>query len=177
MSRSRFLLSISFLVGCDDETCGTLGAPESGLLASSADVMLEYGEFNAGANNDCPSDPSVTSLTVTGKLAGGASGFITLCIPRPDQSNSAGRTLGLDQTPTDIRLVDVVGTANGCTYMLDRTRVPTGTGQTEGACGTDPAGFALVLDGAIGLTRKCGTDPMDTIGVMLTGRVAVHPAQ
>jgi hypothetical protein len=181
MSPSRFLLisSLVALAGCDDDarTCGPGAAPPGGMHASSADVTLEYEGFSASPNNDCPdhSDPNApTSLTITAKLAGGMTGFLTVCIPHPEDANQKDRSLGADQSDADFLIVDVVGAANGCTFKLDGSRVPTGTGQTSGLCanGTDPAGFALTLDGAIGLKRTCGAT-IDTIGVTLAGTVSV----
>ncbi len=177
------LVALTACEGCnDDETCGVMGAPTSGLLASSVDVTLNYGEFTAGANNDCPAnDPDepegLISLSIFGRQVGGE-GLITLCIPRPDLLGEPDRSLGSDITGVDIRLVDVVGNVDSCTYELDPTRIPTGTGTGEGVCkaATDPAGFALILDGAISLKRTCGAT-IDTIGVTLAGRVAVEAIQ
>jgi hypothetical protein len=52
----------------------------------------------------------------------------------------------------------------------------TGKATTSGMCGingADPAGFSLTLDGAVGLVRTCPTRPVQTVQVLLTGRVAV----
>jgi hypothetical protein len=74
----------------------------------------------------------------------------------------------------DIRIVDLSGTSNNCTYSVDNTRPPSGTGGAAGICsnGTDKAGFAIDLDGALSLARKCGTT-MDTVAVKLFGKIAV----
>jgi hypothetical protein len=167
----------SGLAGCsDDSSCGPMGAPTSGLTASSADVTLVYGDLTFLAGNDCPDltvFPDIISLSLEGKQTDG-DGLITLCIPRPDLLMEGQRTLGTSQSMADIRIFDLTGSADGCTFAFDSTRVPTGSGSGSGVCdnGNDPDGFALNLDGAISLIRDCnGTK--DTVGVTLVGRVAV----
>lgn len=154
-----------------------MGAPSSGLTASSADVTLVYGNLTFLAGNDCPDPdvfPDIISLSLEGTETSGGEGRITLCIPRPDRLMDGLRTLGDFDSSADIQIIDLNGEADGCTFTFDDTRIPTGGGTAAGVCdnGNDPAGFALALDGAIGLRRDCnGT--VDTIGVTLTGRVAV----
>ncbi|MDX2087830.1 MAG: hypothetical protein SFX73_08270 [Kofleriaceae bacterium] len=168
------------LAGCsdDDGTCGTGGAPSSGLTASSADVTLVYGDLTFLAGNDCPDltvFPDIISLSLEGRQTNGGDGLITLCIPRPDLLMDGVRTLGDFMSNADIQIIDLNGEdASGCTYAFDSTRIPTGGGTGAGVCdnGNAPAGFALSLDGAISLRRTCnGTT--DTVGVTLVGRVAV----
>jgi hypothetical protein len=176
MWRLLFLSSISGLVatGCSDD-CGFGDAPEFGLVASSADVTLTYGNFTSGANNDCP-DPmapeGVVSLTLEGTQQGSTS-IITLCIPRPDLVAVMDQSIG-----SGIRIIDVNGEANGCTFMYDSSRIATGTVHVRGMCdnGTNDAGYALGLTGNMSLRRNCG-GTLDSVAVELSGNVAVKQKQ
>lgn len=179
--RSLFLCSTSaaLLGGCSDDSCGPGDAPKVGLVAGSVDVTLTFGNMTSRAGNDCP-DPSapagVVAVSIEGMQSDGT-GLITLCVPRPDLLMDGNRTLGTTISSADIRIIDLHGSAGNCTYALDSTRPPTGTGVGTGVCnnGVDKAGFALELDGAISLRRTCGST-IDTVAVQLTGRVAV-PAE
>jgi hypothetical protein len=173
MQRLLFLsiTSAALVTGCGDDECGPAGAPQYGLLASSADVTLTYGNLTAGANNDCP-DPmapaGVISMTIMGSQMGGG-GILTFCVPRPDLL-SGGRQLG-----SEFRIIDLSGDdANGCMYSLESTRLPTGGAQAMGICdnGKNSAGFALSIDGNISFRRTCPAST-DTISVTLNGIVAV----
>ncbi len=186
MSRSHCLLATSLglvaclaasLAGCgDDGNCGSAGSSEFGLVVSSDQVSLAYGDLVAGANNDCPAAdaPSgVVSLTVTGAemTTTTTAGLITLCIPRPDQLGSDG-ALG-----SAVKIIDLTAMDATCSYTYDATHLPTGTVHGLGVCGNgiDPAGFGLVFDGYIGLRRTCaGTT--DSVSVGITGNVAVKPS-
>jgi len=181
ISRSLFLSSISLLAfaGCSDDSCGPGDAPTVGLVAGSVDVTLTFGNMTSRAGNDCPdaSAPTgVVSVSIEGTQSDGT-GIITLCVPRPDLLMEGNRTLGFTISSADIRIIDLHGSANNCTYALDTTRPPTGTGGGSGVCknGVDKAGFAIELDGAVSLRRTCGAT-VDTIAVKLTGSVAV-PAE
>jgi hypothetical protein len=178
MSRLLCLLAISssLLTGaCSGDDCGSPGSAEYGLVVSSDQVMLAYGDLVAGANNDCPASDAptgVVSLTVSGtQMPGsGGSGLVTFCIPRPDQ-------LGADQPlGSAVKIIDLSGMDATCSYALDHSHLPTGSAHGTGVCsnGTDKAGFGLVFDGFIGLTRTCGTT-VDSVSVGLTGNVAVKP--
>ncbi len=153
-----------------------MGAEPEALLASSADVVLTYGGLTALAGNDCPAmdaPAGVVSLSVEGRQTDGT-GLITFCIARPDQFEGARRNLGTSLSMADVRIFDLTGTANNCTFTFDSSRPPTGFATGLGVCadGTDPAGFGVDFDGAISLRRNCnGT--MDTVAVTLTGLVAV----
>jgi hypothetical protein len=183
MWRSLFLSSISLAAasGCSDDSCGPMGAKSDGLLASSTEVTLTFGQMTSRAGSDCP-DPDapsgVIALTIEGKQTDGM-GFITLCIPRPDLLEMGNLPVGISRpgSVTGIGIVDLQGMSNGCSYVIDKTRPPTGKGAGVGVCGngTDSAGFALDMDGAISLTRTCGTT-VDTLAVKLAGRVAI-PAE
>ena len=180
MWRSLFLCLTSVAaLGCSDDSCGPGDAPKVGLVAGSIDVTLTFGNMTSRAGNDCP-DPSapagVVAVSIEGSQEGGT-GLVTLCVPRPDRLMEGNRTLGTTISSADIRIIDLHGSAGSCTYALDSTRPPTGTGGGSGVCnnGIDKAGFAIELDGAISLRRTCGAT-IDTIAVKLTGSVAV-PAE
>ncbi|CAN5704821.1 hypothetical protein BH11MYX3_BH11MYX3_20080 [soil metagenome] len=186
MWRSPFLSSTSLVLalaaigasGCSDDSCGPGDAPLTGIVAGDAAVTLTFGNMTSRAGNDCPDNAApqgVIALTIEGMQTDGT-GFFTLCIPRPDLLAKGG-TLGLTVSTADIRIIDLRGTSGACTYSLDSTRPPTGTGIGTGVCGngTDKAGFAIELDGAVSLRRTCGAT-IDSVPVQLTGRVAV-PAE
>lgn len=162
--------------GCGDD-CGPGDAPATGLVASNDTVSLTYGELTGLLGNDCP-DPAapegVISLSVEGHQAGGAGGRITFCIPRPDLLMEGDRTLGTALSGADVRIIDLGGTADNCTFSFNSAQVPTGAARATGVCGNgdSPEGFALSIDGALSLRRTCGAT-MDTVSVTLRGRVAV----
>ncbi len=180
MWRSRFLLTTSLVAasasGCGDD-CGPGGAAINGLVASSIETTLTYGSLIARAGNDCPAADAggVVSLTIEGKQAPDPSlGLITFCIPRPDQLDAGSHTLGTSQSMADVKIIDLQGSADNCTYSLDSTRPPTGDATGTGVCGngTSSKGFALIIDGAVSLRRTCGAT-IDNIAVTLTGTVEV----
>jgi hypothetical protein len=100
-------------------------------------------------------------------------GRITLCIGRPDLLETRELSLGFDAAAS-VRVVDLVGSDISCTFTADRTMPLAGMAHASGLCenGADPAGFALMVDATLSLTRTCGTTK-DTTGVILHGRVAV----
>lgn len=173
MLRSLFLLITSVtVVGCGDDSCGPGDAPATGLLASSADVMLKFGNIESGRNNDCvdPEAPDgIISLTLQGTQVGGT-GRITFCVGRPDKWQDTPLPLG----GTSVQIVDLRGDADGCTYDYEPSRPPTGTLATKGMCdaGQGADGYAIVADGIVSFNRVCPT-ATDTISVSLTGTVAV----
>jgi hypothetical protein len=184
-SASPFLSSISLVLlatGCPSEQeCGTGGAPATGIVASGADFTMTFGNITASENNDCPiagTPEGVISLTLQGVQTDGT-GIFTMCFQRPDRLNGAN-ALGPDIPGEDVpaRLVDVSGEASDCTFELADpiASPPTGTATGSGACanGTDPAGFALVLDGNVTFTRTCGAN-VDTVTGTVRGRVAITP--
>jgi hypothetical protein len=187
MSRLRFLSRTSValaaaaaaaVAGCGDDSCGPGGAPEVGLIASSdAATILTYGQLRAGPNNDCPAagaPAGVISLTITGTQADATGGFVTLCVARPDLLAKQPQALALDVPGAEVRIVDLGGTANTCSFAIDPAQPADGTATTTGLCGngSDPAGFALVIDGSLSLSRTCGS-MVDSIRVTLRGRVSV----
>lgn len=184
MSHSRFLLAISALgwsvaAGCGDDDCGTGGAPASGLVATAGADTLTYGALTGGANGDCPATdaPSgLSSLTIMG-TQDGDTGFVTLCVPRPDKLDTTFQ-LSLERAGGSAFLIDVRGGANGCRFSVDRDQPVTGTLRGEGACGDglDPAGFALVVDAQLTMSKLCG-DVEQSVATTLRGRVAVQPSR
>jgi len=182
-SRSRISAGTAVLggllaAGCGDsaDSCGPGGAPATGLVANRDAVTLTYGNLVAGRNNDCPASDApagVISLTIHGTQSDG-SGQLTLCIARPDLLAKQAQALGGDVAGTPVRVIDIAGTATNCSFDLDRSQPVTGSATASGLCGdgVDPAGFALVLDGALALTRTCG-QAVDSLSVTLRGRVAV----
>jgi hypothetical protein len=173
MLRSLFLLITSLgVVGCGDDSCGPGDAPDTGLLASSADVTLNFGNIEAGRNNDCvdPAAPEgVISLTLQGTQVGGT-GRITLCVGRPDLWETQALPLG----GTSIQIVDLRGDADGCTYDYEPSRPPTGSIATKGMCdaGQGADGFEMIANGIVSFNRVCPT-VTDTISVSFAGTVAV----
>lgn len=160
------------------DSCGPGGAPAAGLLATGGGATLSYGGLRAGLNGDCPATGApagVTSLTIAGT---GSEGFITLCVSRPDLLASEPQAVALDVPGSNAaaRLVDLVGAASSCTFKIDPAQPATGTVSSTGLCGNgaDAAGFALVVDATLALTRTCGTT-IDSVPVTLRGRVAVLP--
>ncbi len=175
-----FLL-ITSLAACpaEPDECGTLDAPDDGIVVTGLGVELTFGGMVAGQNNDCPVDGTpdgVISMTIAGSQIGNPTGLFTLCVPRPDQLSN-GEALGIDDPASEdpaVRVVDIVGADVGCEYELSDTP-PTGTATADGLCNaTGEGGFALVLDGQITLTRTCDAT-IDTVVVSLSGRVAVQP--
>jgi hypothetical protein len=170
MWRLLCLSIISSSLGCSDN-CGPHGAPVDGLIASSDQVTLTYGHLVAGANNDCP-DPmapsGVISLTIMGAQTDGT-GLVTMCIPRPDSLTDHSLAFG-----TEVKLIDLSGSDAMCTYTIDSTRPEAGTVQSNHMCGngTNKAGFELIMNGALSLSRTCG-GVKDTNAVTLRGSVAV----
>ena len=114
----------------------------------------------------------VISLTLDCTQADGTA-IITLCIPRPDQLTKMDQPLG-----TGLRIIDLNGDKDGCTYAFEGTRPVTGTVHVSGMCdnGTNDAGYALGINGNISLRRTCPT-MTDTIAVTLDGTVAVKQKQ
>jgi hypothetical protein len=184
MWRSPFLLitSAALLTACSDNQCGPMGASDTGLVASSDQVLITYGHLSALPGNDCPDPtmPTVISQTLTGtQIEAGTTGGITICIPRPDQLPLGMRSLGLGASMAQVRIVDVTGMSMNCSVSLDSTRIPTGKASGKGVCGdgNDPAGFQLTIDGALSLRRDCA-GVIDTVAVTLRGTVAVaHRSQ
>jgi hypothetical protein len=162
--------------GGGGDSCGPGDAPDVGLVATGGDATLTFGGLRAGPNGDCPASGApngLISLTIDGT---GSDGIITLCVSRPDLLASQPQALALDVPGSDApaRIVDLSGTASGCTFQIDSTHPASGTVSSTGLCdnGSDAAGFALVVDAALSLTRTCGAT-IDSIAVTLRGRVAV----
>jgi hypothetical protein len=169
----------ALLAGCGDgEKCGAGTASRTGLTATGDNVALTWGTLTSGLNNDCPDTTApagVVSLTIFGFQSGGA-GAITLCVSRPDLLADGSQALGHDAASAQVRIVDLNGDADICTYTIDRTKPVAGTATASGLCdnGRDPAGYAITLDATISFTRTCGATT-DSVEVMLRGTNAVAP--
>ncbi len=187
-SRSRFRSSTNLVAlgavaaaacaGCGDDECGPMGAPTSGLTASSADVTLVYQNLTSLAGNDCP-DPDapsgVVSISIEGHQEGNPAGLLTLCIPRMDLfTPGSSHNIGTSQSMADVRIFDLSGESEGCTYAFDSSRPPTGNVGGIGVCGNgdSDSGFALDIDGNVSLRRTCGST-IDSVAVQFAGKIAV----
>ena len=185
-SRIRSVISaalVSFVGACgDDSSCGIGGAPVDGITASNVDVQFVFTAFTAGPNHDCPvpdAPAGVESLTIQSMQENGT-GLFTACVPRPDLF-TAEQAIGTTMTAA-FSLVDLSGIAtNGCKYTIDRSIPPTGMANADGICnaGTNKAGFALNLDGAVSIKQitpqpaTCTAPSSTTFAVTLKGRTAV----
>jgi hypothetical protein len=191
MVRSRFhsatdalaAAALAILAGCGGggnstdapAACGPGDAPQTGLIASGP-ATLTYGQLIGGLNNDCPATGApagVISLTIAGVQTDGT-GLLTLCVARPDRLAGQAQSLGQDVAGSEVRVVDLTGTASGCSFTLDTAKPVSGTATSTGLCqnGGDPAGFALTLDGTLSFTRTCGAT-VDSVQATVHGRVAV----
>jgi hypothetical protein len=184
-SASLFLLASSAVActGCGgEETCGPGGEHDDAVAITGGSIAVEYENLEAGLNNDCPAEgqipgEGITSLTIAGTQVG-AAGFFTLCVERPDRMNAA-QQLGPDELGNPVRIVDVSGQADGCTFRFDDTIEPSGTATGSGVCadetgasGGNELGFSLELSGELTLERTCGAT-IDSVSVTLSGRVIV----
>jgi hypothetical protein len=177
MQRLLFLSSISGLVasGCSDDCGPPSNASAQGLIVSSADVKLTYGNITTSPNNDCrdPMAPAgVISLTLEGSQVDAATTrLLTLCIPRPDLLAKMDTAFG-----DNIRIIDLNGEKDGCTYEYESARPATGTVHAIGMCdnGTHAAGYALGFEGNLSMRRTCPT-MSDTIALEVGGVVAIKP--
>jgi hypothetical protein len=173
-------LALGALAGCGDDDCGPGGAPEVGLTAEADSVVLTYGHVTSRLGNDCPTADApagVISLTIEATQTDGT-GRLTLCVGRPDLLAQRSQTLGSNLPGAEVRLIDLNGTASGCSYAVDTTQLAAGDVRSSGMCGNggDAAGFALTLNGSAVLKRTCGAN-VGSIDVVLHGGVAVLPAR
>src|SRR5687768_7372423 len=176
MRRLLFLSSISLVAcgsggGCNGDECGPADAPDQPIIVGNgSDIMLQYGNFTSGVNNDCTDTASgVISITIHATQISGP-GLLTFCVQRPDKF-SGGVRIG---DPAGLRIIDLNGDANGCSFTFEGTVPVTGMATARGICdnGKDPAGYALIVDGALSMRRNCPT-VTDTVALTLTGTVAV----
>jgi hypothetical protein len=165
--------------GSSDNRCGPGDAPEVGLAVTSNAATLSFGDLTSSRNNDCRTSDApdgIVSVTLFGAETGGT-GTITLCIARPDLLAQQAQPL-VQEVPGmgGVHLVNLNATAAGCSFVIDTSKPITGNATSSGLCdnGSNPAGFALTLDGTLSLTRTCGAT-VDTVNVALQGRVAVAP--
>ena len=167
------VLLLALAAGCPaDDTCGPGDAPGDGMLLSGSGVEVRYHQAIGAVNNDCP-DPAapegVISLTISMTQVSGAD-QITLCVGRPDRLTET-LTLG-----TDVEVVDVGGESGGCILSRNTTTPASGTVRADGICenGTDPAGFALEIQGQVSVDRDC-SGSVDTLRLDLVGLISVGP--
>ena len=166
--------------GCGDDDCGPGGAPEVGLTAEADNVLLTYGQVTSRVGNDCPTNDApagVVSLTIEATQTDGTGRF-TLCVGRPDLLAQRSQVLGRNLAGVEARIIDLNGTASGCSFAIDTAQLVSGEVRSSGLCGngSDPAGFALTINGSAVLTRTCGAN-VGAVDVVLHGGVAVLPAR
>ena len=177
------------IVSCSDsdsEQCGipsdTGTAAFAGLSVSVDDISISYGNFLSSPNNDCPTDGSPTSLTVTATQTTpdvDTTYFFTICLPRPELLNGNGATLSL-ANETEAILVDVNGESDGCTYKRDAGPA-TGTITSSGFCdnGTHPDGYLLSISGTVPGIETCGVgdEAIETsVTIDLSGAILPRPS-
>ena len=167
---------------CSDDggpSCGPGPAPAAGLTVIVGGETVTYGGFAASINNDCTIPGSgVISVSIHGTQVGGT-GALTLCLTRPDLIGTEPVPFAPTRLPPDaadrLQLVDISATlAAGCSIARDIAGVPAATATFAGYCagGTDPAGYALTLDGTAAVKKTCAGGTTDAAGV-LAGTVAV----
>lgn len=174
--RHFVVVSIAIVAsGCGDDSCGPGGAPDVGIVAASAGVEMTYGNFSAGPHHDCPDTTSSVESLTFGGVQMGSGNLVTFCAPRPDQLPT-GVAIG-----TGFRIIDFAGEAKGCSYCFTGGATD-GTASAAGVCddGTNPAGFALTLDGHVTLSEFCPANLMCPPGsgtpvtLQLSGTVAIR---
>ena len=179
------------LAGCpgDDAPpveCGVSGAPDEGITAAADGDQARFGDWVAGANNDCPgpgAPAGVVSLTVFGaQVEPAGAAFVTVCLPRPDLIREESYPLSRDVQPVPaddrVQLIDVQAAfGDGCRWDLDDTAEPDGTAAFTGLCegGVDPAGFTMTLAATATVVETCPEAADRTLEVTLEGSVHVTP--
>jgi hypothetical protein len=177
MQRFALLAIAVAASGCGDDICGAGDAPDVGIVASTANGAMTYGNFTAGPHHDCTETPTVVESLTFGGVQQGSGNLVTFCVPRPDRLRD-GVPIG-----TGLQIVDFSGEANGCSYCFSAGATD-GTARASGLCddGTNSAGFALTLDGNIGVKEFCpailtcptgGTE----VTVQLSGTVAIRAVE
>jgi hypothetical protein len=156
------------------EECGPGDAPADGITVEASDAVAEFGQFGSLAANDCPPPEGgeATSITIQATQVG-ADGFLTLCLPRPDQIDDAPIPI---EDSERVQLIDLVAsTSDGCRIEVDGDREPSGEVTFSGFCddGTHEGGYALSFAATVPLVRTCGDDPAEQLEAQLGGRVAV----
>jgi hypothetical protein len=168
--------------GSNSGSCGPNGAPADGIGISTGVETASFSGLSASANNDCnlPGSPAgVVSLTITGKQTG-TNDQITFCIPRPDLfEDGQSHTVGNDHSTADLWIVDLEAENADCSYDIDATTgyaIEDGdiTASASGMCkdGTDSAGFALTIEGAVNLDESCSGET-DVKNSRITGTAAI----
>jgi hypothetical protein len=169
------VLAAAAAAGCgDDAVCGPGEAAPDGLVITSGESALTFGEATSSPNNDCPVEGAPTSLTLEIRQldpAPSAARFLVLCLPRPDQIGPDP----IDITDDRIQVIDVFADDGDCLISLDRTRDLAGTLTFTGFCddGDAPDGYALGFAATMPATRACAGAPAEAIELELAGELAV----
>jgi hypothetical protein len=167
------------LAGCPgpSQTCGAGDVATDGIAGNG--VTWNDG-FQAGANNDCPAQDGVISLTVFGhQTTPAGAGLINVCVPRPDLIR-AGTSYPLVHNPitTDetVQLVDFTASPTAdCTWSINDS--PDASARFDGFCddGTAADGFAMTLTGVVHVVESCTGNPDANVDVSVSGAVEVLP--
>jgi len=146
----------------DGSSCGPGGAAADGITVTIGGETVRYRGFTSSVNNDCTlSGSGVISTTIQGVQAD-AGATMALCMPRPDLLGAEPAPLSANHVPPEptdrVQLFDVgVALAGGCTAALVVGATPSGSASFGGYCagGTDPAGYALTLNGTAPVMVTC----------------------
>jgi hypothetical protein len=172
------LASLALLAsGCgQDRVCGPGDAPAAGVTTDIGGQVFSFGQFTSSPNNDCtPPDGELTSVTLDGlqiEPVPPMQQHITFCLPRPEQLGD-----GPIELPDErVQVIDVFANDGACQVSIDRAVTPMGTIDLTGYCddAADPAGYAVSVDLAVGITRACGVDPPESLTVTVTGAASVQ---
>lgn len=168
------LLLLATACGGDDE-CGVASdGSYPGILLD----QIVYASFTSSPNNDCtPEQGDPTSLTIQGdQLEPEATGFLVLCLPRPFAiENDVSISLDDDQL---VQVIDFQGQdVDGCTLQVEDAAQASAS--FSGYCddGAHEAGYVLLLDGTVSVTRTCGDEDPVTENVDVGGAAPVAAAQ
>ena len=178
-----FALVVAFAACSDDKQCGPGAAPLE-LAMKVGTSTVTYGNFVSSANNDCnpPGSSGPISLTVDGTQTDPPTPsdfFITFCLPRPSELESAPTAI----TDTSlIQIININANIDNCTLSVDRNQAMTGTADFDGLCdgGTHPDGYAMALATTVGGTRTCDMavpPTMEPVMMEIIGSVAVSAGQ
>jgi len=161
------LVCATGLSGCgSSKTCGASPAAQEGLGVGvpeeSGPQEWTVNSMTAHRNDQCAGSDNLTI---------DAPGIVTFCVPDAGKLE-AGVDLG---TATVLAFNDPFKI---CSMTLDPARPPTGRLTASGLCddGTDPAGFALVVEANVPVIRKCGAGQRTAyVAATLSGIVVVKP--
>ena len=169
-------LAAALSLACSDpaEVCGPSVGDEGIVASTTGGEAATFTDFLAGANNDCPTVGSPTSVTVS---AGQVQGFgsVVLCISRPEKISN-GQPLAVS-ADGDLRLLSLSAELS-CPVIIDPLRAFDLDAEFTGYCGdgVDEAGFSLALSGEIGVVIQCPgeSDAADTVSLTGSATVALE---